>query len=173
MSLSRQKKEQLIQELHAKAERAKLTVFVNFRGLGVDEINKLRKSLRMQGIDFKMAKKTLLKRVLDGLGISGEMPGLEGELAAAFSYEESPEAAKIVGDFSKEYKGLKILGGIVNGKYVFSEFIDQLSLIPPREVLLANLLSVFSSPLRGFVTVMGGPMRTMVGVIKSLSNTKS
>ena len=138
----------------------------------MEEMNKLRKSLREKGIEFKMVKKTLLKRVLGGLGISGEMPGLKGELAAAFSYEESPEVAKIVKDFSKEYKGLKILGGIVNRKYVFSEFIDQLSLIPGREVLLAKLLSVFNSPVRGFVVVAGGPMRTMVGVIKNLSNTK-
>lgn len=169
MPLTRAQKENIVQEIHEKAEKTKLAVFVHFRNLKVSEIEELRKSLQVAGIDFKVAKKTLLKRVLDGLGVQGEAPALEGELATAFSYNDSPEAAKIVKDFSKKHKGIKILGGILEGRYVLADFIERLAAIPSREVLLAQLMGIMSSPMRGLVGVMGGPMRNMVGVIYQLS----
>lgn len=172
MAITRAKKEELIGEIHAKAENSKVAVFVNFRGLSVNDATVLRKIFRKAGMDFKVVKKTLLKRVLGGFGISGDMPELEGELAVAFSRDESPEAAKILKDFAKDHKGLKILGGVFGKGYVFSDFMERLAALPTREVLVAQVVGMLGQPLRGFVGVLGGPMRNMVGVINQLSKPR-
>ena len=169
MPITRAQKEGMVQDIHKKAERAKVTVFLNFHGLKTKDMNQLRANLRKVGVDVKTVKKTLLKRVLGGLGISGELPKLEGEIAAVFSYEEAPEAAKIIKDFAKKNEGLKIAGGILAGQYVFAQTVKQFADIPPREVLLAQLLGVLNSPMTGFVRVVSEPARSMVGVIYQLS----
>ncbi len=169
MPLTRTQKETLVQEFHLKADQAKVAIFVNFRGVSVAKMNELRTSLRRAGVDFKVTKKTLLKRVLGGLGFAGEMPTLEGELATAFSYEESPEAARIIRDFAKENPGMTILGGVFGGGYMLADGAIRLASVPPREVLLAQLVGLLQSPSRGLVGVLSGPLRNVVGVMKELA----
>ena len=77
--------------------------------------------------------------------------------------------AKIIKDFAKKNEGLKIAGGILAGQYVFAQTVKQFADIPPREVLLAQLLGVLNSPMTGFVRVVSEPARSMVGVIYQLS----
>lgn len=169
MAITRAKKEEIIKGLHEKAERLKTAVFLNFHNLSALDMSKLRREFRNAGADFKVAKKTLIKRVLNAFGYSGEMPKLEGEVAIAFGYEESPETAKIAKKFAKEHKGLAIIGGIFGGKYVFMDFVDRLASLPSREVLIAQAVGLISYPLRGLVGVASGPMRNLVVIISQLS----
>ena len=107
--------------------------------------------------------------VLNAFGYSGEMPALEGEAAAVFGYEETPEAAKIVKNFIKDHKGLAVLGGIFSGKYVLADFVERLASLPSRDVLVTQVIGLISSPLRGLVGVASGPIRNLVGIISQLS----
>ena len=148
-----------------------MLVFVGFRGLSVAKMSVLRKALRQAGAEFKVAKKRLIKRVLEGFGFSGVLPELKGEVGVLAALGDAIEPAKILSKFvkDKEYEGLSILGGIFEKGYVSMEAVKQLAAIPAREVLLSQLVGVISSPLRGFVGVLSGPMRNMVGVINNLS----
>src|SRR3989338_8293030 len=127
MSITRAKKEEIIKELHEKADKSKTALFLNFHGLSVNDASRLRRDFRKAGADMKVAKKTLLKKVFNGLGYSGDMPVLEGEAAVVFGYEESPEPAKIVKDFTKKNKGLSVLGGVFERRFVLTDFIERLS----------------------------------------------
>ena len=172
MAITRAKKEEIIKELHEKAEKLKTAVFLNFHNLTASDMTHLRKEFRATGADFKVAKKTLIKRVLNAFGYSGEMPKLDGEAAIVFGYEESPETAKIAKKFMKDRKGLAIIGGIFSGKYVLADFVEKLALLPAREVLLAQAVGLISSPLRGLMNVAEGPMKNLVVIINQLSNKK-
>ena len=130
MAITRAKKEEIIKGLHEKAEKSKTAVFLNFHNLSALDMTHLRRELRNAGADFKVAKKTLIKRVLNAFGYSGEMPKLDGEVAIAFGYEESPETAKIAKKFMKDHKGLSIIGGIFGGKYVLADFVERLASLP-------------------------------------------
>lgn len=170
MAITRAKKEEIIKELHEKADKSKLALFLNFHNLSVNDMTKLRREFRGAGADMKIAKKTLLKKVFGAMGYSGEMPELEGEAAVVFGYEESPEPAKIVKDFSKKNKGLSTLGGVFEGKFVLADFVERLASLPSREVLIAQAVGLISSPLRGLVNVTSGPMKNLVVIISQLSN---
>lgn len=172
MAITRAKKEEIIKDLHQKAEKLKTAVFLNFHNLSALDMSKLRKEFRNAGADFKVAKKTLIKRVLNAFGYSGEMPKLDGEVAIAFGYEESPETAQIIKKFAKDHKGLSVVGGIFGGKYVLADFIERLASLPSREVLLAQAVGLISSPLRGLMNVASGPMKNLVVIINQISIKK-
>ena len=171
MAISRQKKEEIVRELHEKTEGAKYLVFVNFHSMSVQDSRELRGRLRDAHVDFKVAKKRLVMRVLDGLGLSGDMPKLEGELAVAFSKDEV-SAPQILSKFRKEKKSIELLGGVLDGAYVDAEVIAQLASIPSQEVLFGQVVSSISAPLRGLVGVLGGPQRSFISVLKNISDSK-
>ncbi|MBI2039011.1 MAG: 50S ribosomal protein L10 [Candidatus Niyogibacteria bacterium] len=170
MPTTRALKEDIIRDAHEKAERAKVTVFLNFHGVKTQDMNKLRVALRKLGADITIIKKTLLKRVLSAFGTVGELPRLEGEIAVAFGYEEASDAAKAIKDFAKKNDNLKIVGGIVSGQYMLAQAMKQFADIPPREVLLAQLAGMLAFPMTGFVRVLSGPARSLVGVINQIRN---
>lgn len=170
MAITRQKKEKIVQDLHSETEGASILVFVGFHGLSVAKMLKLRKALRQVGAEFKIAKKRLIKRVLDGFGFSGALPDLKGEVGVLSAFGDPVEAAKVLSKFvkNKEYDGLGILGGVFEKGYIASVAVSQLASIPSREVLLGQLVGAIASPLRGFVGVLSGPMRNLVGVLQNL-----
>ena len=172
MAITKAKKGEILEELKKLFEKASILVFVGFRGLSVAKMSKLRKALRQVGAEFKVAKKRLIKRVLDGFGFSGSLPDLKGEVGVLSASGDAVEPAQVLSKFAKdkEYEGLSILGGVFEKGFVAGAAIKQLASIPSREVLLGQLVYAISSPLRGFVGVLSGPMRNMVGVLQNLKN---
>lgn len=145
--LLKSKKEEMIKSLEGAIKNSKSMVFVNFHGLKVSDETKLRKELRDQGVSYKVGRKTLIKRALEGKA-EGSVPDLSGEVAIAYSGDQTSSAREIY-NFQKTHKGmLNILGGIFEGKFVDSAYMMELATIPSREVLLSKLAFLLKSPMQ-------------------------
>lgn len=172
MAITKQKKESIIKEVHALSEKADMIVFLNFHGLSVAGMSTLRNELRKAGAVLKVAKKRLIRRVLDGFGFSGEMSGFDGEVALFFKEGEPIEAVKVLVNFAKKTEGLRVLGGVYEKGYVGADIVKMLASIPPRKVLLAQVVGGISAPLGGFVRVINGPMQGFIGVLHNISKSR-
>ena len=114
----------------------------------------MRNELRKAEVSYKVAKKSLLKRVLDEAGFT-DIPKLEGEIGVVAGYGEVIEPPQIIAKFIKaEREGLKIIGGIYEAKFVDDKVIKQLSAIPSREVLLTQLAFILTQPVASFARVL-------------------
>lgn len=154
MAQTKAKKESLVSELKKLFEKASILVFVNFHGLSVAKERKLRGEFRKNEIKYKVAKKTLLKRALEAVGLA-DVPKLEGEIGIAAGYGEVTEAPRIISQFiRKEKEGLKIVGGIYESKFADENIIKRLAAIPSREVLLTQLAFILSQPVAGLARVL-------------------
>ncbi|MFA6297495.1 MAG: 50S ribosomal protein L10 [Candidatus Paceibacterota bacterium] len=151
MPISKDKKKELVSGLEAVFSSSKGVVFVGFKGLKVNDANKMRKGFRAQGVDYIVAKKTLMNRALDAAKISGTKPEIGAEVAIAYSADNLTPARE-VGNFLKQNKGmLSIIGGIFEGKFISREEVIAYSSIPSRNTLYAQVVNLFNSPIRGFV----------------------
>ncbi len=145
--LQKSKKEEMIKELEGAIKESESIVFVNFHGMKVADETVLRRSLRAEGVGYKVSRKTLLARALKGKA-EGEIPELTGEVAVAFS-KDATSSSREVYNFQKTHKGmLNILGGIFGGKFVNGAFMMELASIPSKEVLLSKLAWLFKSPMQ-------------------------
>ncbi len=145
--LQKSKKEEMIKELEETVKDSGSLVFVNFHGLKVSDETKLRRSLRDQGVGYKVSRKTLLKRALSGKA-EGEIPELAGEVAIAYSKDETAPAREIY-NFQKANKGLlEIVGGVFEGKFMGKEKMMEIAMIPSREVLLSKFAFLLKSPMQ-------------------------
>lgn len=145
--LKKSKKEEMVKDLEAKINDSSSLVFVNFHGMKVGDETTLRRELRNQGVDYKVSRKTLLKRALTGKA-EGEIPELSGEVAVAFS-KDSTASSREIYNFQKAHKDvLSIIGGIFEGKFVGKEKMIEIATIPSREVLLSKIAFLLKSPIQ-------------------------
>jgi large subunit ribosomal protein L10 len=145
--LLKSKKEEMIKDLEKAIKGSESVVFVNFHGMNVDNETILRRELRNQGVDYRVSRKTLLKRALLKKA-EGEVPELSGEVAIAYS-KDNTASPREIHNFQKTHKGiLEILGGIFEGKFVGKEKMIEMANIPSREVLLSKIAFLLKSPMQ-------------------------
>lgn len=147
MALLKSKKEEIIKDLKKAVEDSSSVVFINFHGIKVTNETALRKSLRDQGVGYKVARKTLLRRAIEKSS-EGVMPELGGEVAVAYSKDATAPAREVY-NFEKSHRGvLSILGGIFEGKFVDGVYMTEIATIPSREVLLSKIAFLLKSPMQ-------------------------
>lgn len=167
MPLSRQKKQEIINDLKEKISRQKAMVFVDFSGLKIKEVSVLKKKLNQSDSLFKVSKKTLLKIALKNLdsSLSQKVSELKGELGVVFGFKDEMSPAKTVYSFSLGNEKLKILGGFFEGKFIGKETVNELAQIPTREELLARVVGSISAPVSNLVNVLQGNIKGLVRVL--------
>ena len=95
MAISKDKKTAIVKSLKEDLKDAGSAVFVNFHGLSVKESTDLRRALKKENCSYTVAKKTLIRRVLDEVKPEGELPALEGEIAVSTGRDATAPARGI------------------------------------------------------------------------------
>ncbi|MES1147445.1 MAG: 50S ribosomal protein L10 [bacterium] len=158
----------VIETTREKYSRARGVLFTEYRGLKVKELQLLRKQLVEKGGELHVVKNTLFKIAAgeDGAKIPDTLSS--GPTAVTFIYENESDCAKALLDFAKTHKSLVIKGGLVSGKALDEKSVEELSKLPPREVLLAQVIGAIAAPLTELVGVVeaiyADPIRTVYAV---------
>jgi len=170
--LDRQRKEEVVAELREKLAKAKSVVVTDYKGLKAPEIGQLRKTLRDQGIDFRVIKNTLMRLASKDTEAAALEPFIQGTCAIAISYDDPVVSAKLLRDFAKENEHLKIKGGFLQSQVLEPKDVIALADIPSREVLLGQLLGVLNGIPTSFVSVLSAVPRSMVNVLSAIQRKK-
>ncbi len=154
MALTKNQKQEVLAELQEKLADAKTLVFVNFKGLTVAEADKFRRTLREAGVGYKVAKKTLVNRILETKGLTGTQPDLSGEVGVAYGTDVLAPAREVF-NFSKGKTTPSIVGGVFEGEYADKARMMSLATIPSREVLLSQIAYLLKSPIQRLAIAVG------------------
>jgi len=169
LAITKKKKQELVAQYTDLLSRSQATILTDYRGLTATEISGLRNKLREVDSQYHVIKNTLFRLALQNVGHSVPEELLVGPVAVSFCLGEIPPSAKTLVDFAKDSKVLIIKGGLLSGKAIGVEDIQALSSLPSREVLLAQVLAGMQSPISGLVTVLSGPIRGLLNVLKARS----
>lgn len=154
MAITKEKKIEIVKDLESAIKGVKSIVFVNFHKLPVKDTTILRRSLREQGVGYKVAKKTLIKRALGTVKATGDMPELLGEVAIAFGKDELAPAREVY-NFQKTHKeSIAILGGVFEGRYLGKEEMLSIAQIPPLQTLRGMFVNLINSPIQRLVIAL-------------------
>jgi large subunit ribosomal protein L10 len=164
-------KEQTVSELREVIARSKSIYLTDFQGMNVDLVSKMRRKLRDAKVEYRVSKNTLTKRALREHGVT-ELDGfLEGPTGLAFGADEV-SGAKILAEFAREFEKPALKAAYVAGHVYGPDGIKMLAQLPPREVLLGQFIGGLRSPLQGFVGVLSGSLRQLVGTIDAIGKKK-
>ena len=167
LPLTRTQKQELIQGYLEKLRRSQAALIADYRGLRVSDLTRLRRQLREAGCTLQVTKNTLLARALREAGMPVPQEMLKGPVAVAFCAQEPTSAAKILSDFAKETKILTIRGGLLGQQVVNGEGVTALATLPPREVLLAQVLGALQGPAGTLVGLLQAPLRQLIYVLQA------
>ncbi|MFO7168448.1 MAG: 50S ribosomal protein L10 [Chloroflexota bacterium] len=156
-----------VAELAEKLSRTQLTLVADYRGLTVAEISDLRKRLREAGAELVVAKNTLTLIAARETGHEELEQLLTGPTALAFAYDDVAKAAKAVSEFNRGPKKLTVRGGMLGKNLLTGDVLDQVSRIPSRQELLAQVLGGISSPVTGVVGVLNAAISNVVYVLQA------
>jgi large subunit ribosomal protein L10 len=159
-------KEQAIQELTDLVSRSKGAILTDYRGFTVAEITELRKRLREQGAVYHVVKNTLFKRALqDGEGL---VPYLEGPTAIAFALQDPVAPAKAILDFIREKRKGVVKAGFIEGVVYTEPQVGELSKLPSRDMLIAQVVGGIQSPITGLVGSLNGILSNFVYTLQAI-----
>lgn len=163
-----QAKQENIEEIKEKIDKAQAIVLVDYRGLNVEQLTELRRKYRSAGVEYKVYKNTMMRFAFKDAGFEEFNEFLKGPSAVAFGYDDPVQAAKITSEFAKEHKNLEIKAGIVDGKIIDIAGVNALAELPSREVLIAQTLGGFNAPIQGFANVLQGTIRGLAVVLNAI-----
>ncbi|MFO7969886.1 MAG: 50S ribosomal protein L10, partial [Candidatus Izemoplasmatales bacterium] len=141
-------KQQLVDGVAKKMSESKSVVVAEYQGLTVEKIQTLRRNLRDEGCEMFVIKNNISRRAAEAKGYKELVEDLSGPNSIIFSYEDQVSAAKVLYEFAKKNKKLKIKSGIVDGQFYDLEKIKEISALPNREGLLTMLAGQLLSPVR-------------------------
>ncbi|CAM5184513.1 Large ribosomal subunit protein uL10 OS=Castellaniella defragrans OX=75697 GN=rplJ PE=3 SV=1 [Castellaniella defragrans] len=153
MSLNRQEKAVVIEEISAQIGRAQSIVVAEYRGLDVASVTVLRKTARESGVYLRVLKNTLVRRALSGTPFEGLSAQLTGPLIYGIS-ADPVAAAKTLSDFAKTNDKLVVTGGALPNSLLNAEGVKALATMPSREELLSKLLGTMQAPIAQFVRTL-------------------
>lgn len=157
MALNKDQKKKQLDNLKEKISNQKSIIFADFSKVPSDKMFTLRKTLKEQGCNLKIGKKTLIRVAFGQSGISfwnKIKKVIPGQLALVFGVEDEIAPARISNQFSKDNENFKILGGIFESRFIDREKVLVLANIPPRNELLGRLVGSIASPMASFVRVL-------------------
>jgi large subunit ribosomal protein L10 len=156
---TRQQKQKEIETAKENLKKSKTIVFVNFKGISTNELNKFRKTIREMGGKILVIKKRLLNIVLKEKNIEIDPQKLENQVCTIFSPLDTVTTAKTIFNFSKPHRSKKLLAMLLGIEMEENKILDKTELemlgqLPSKEELLARLVFMISSPLKKLVFVL-------------------
>ena len=146
-------------------------VIVHYHGLSAADVFKLRSALRAQNSNMQVVKNTLARIAAANLGHGDTNSLFKGPSAIVFS-QNPIDAAKVVTNFSKTNKHLKVIGGIVEGSLVTAEQVDYIATLPSLEAVRAKLVGVLQAPAAKLIALLQTPGTQLARVLDAHANAQ-
>jgi large subunit ribosomal protein L10 len=170
--LEKAKKEALVADVSERLGRAKATFLVDYQGLDVAAMSRLRKELRDAGAEFQVIKNRLLVLASRDTETAVLKEHLVGPCALAITYDDVVAPAKVLADTEKANQKLEIKFGQMSGRLLDADAVKRLARLPGREELLAQVLAAMQAVPASFVRVLNGAAVQFLNVLKALEDKK-
>ncbi len=166
-------KRAMVAKLADELSGSSATIVADYRGLTVSDISAVRRTLRGEGIRYRVVKNRLAKIAAQQAGQEELNTLLEGPSALAMGGADEVTLARNFLDAVRPFRTVTVRGAIVAGRRYDGEAVTRLASLPPREVLLAQLAGAMSSPLTSMASLLAAPLRNLGYALTQLADQKA
>ncbi len=165
----RSTKAEQVESLRDRFARMSSAVFLDFKGMNVEEVSKLRSVFRAKGVEYRVVKNTLVRQALvDQAWAPALVDTLKGMTGVAWSYDDPSAAAKVVRDFARENEKLKIKAGLIEGHVLDAQGVqNQLANMLTKDEARARLLALLNTPAQQLLALLQTPAQNVLGVLEA------
>lgn len=175
--MERAAKELLMKEYQELFASAITGVLVDYKGLNVEELTLLRKSLFEKHSKFRVLKNSLARIAATGTPFEKLGEQFVETRALVYSQEDPLAPAKIITEAAKKNEKIKLISGVLvtgnKGEVLDSQGVKALATLPGKEELLVQLLYVMNAPITNFVRVLNEVPGKFVRTLKAVADSKA
>ncbi|HMN68714.1 MAG TPA: 50S ribosomal protein L10 [Bdellovibrionales bacterium] len=172
--ITREQKQQEVTNLSEKFGRSKAAFLVDFKGMDVESVTKLRKTLKPVNSEMNVVRNTLAIRALETHPTM--KPVLEskfvGTNAIVFAFEDPSAVAKALAAFAKDVEAFQLKSGVMDGAALNEAGIKHLATLPGKNELRAMVLGTVSAPMTKFLGTVQAVPAGFVRVLNGYKESK-
>ena len=154
--MSKEKKQSYINDMTTQFDSSEAVIVAHYQGLTVKQLDELRSKMREHGIIFKITKNRITKLALEKTRCKELSNLFTGPTAVALS-KDAITSAKILTNFSKENKNLKILGGIMGNDILDVVGVQNVATLPTLDEARAKIIGILRSPAQKIASILLAP----------------
>ncbi len=166
--MKKEEKTALVEDLRSRFNRASLALVSEYKGMTAGESADVRRKLRAARGEMRVAKNTLVRRAVEGTSYAPLADQLGGPVGLILSFEDPVELAKTVAGFKELGDKFKIRGGVLGGKALSPDEVQALATLPPKEVVMAQLLGLLQAPATRLVRLLNEPGSMLARAIDAI-----
>jgi large subunit ribosomal protein L10 len=164
----RPEKVAVVEDLADRLSRATMAVLADYRGLTVSQISELRRQLRAANVEMRVAKNTLARLAAQRTGREALLPALEGPTAFVFTFGDPAAMAKALTETIRTQRlDVRIKSALYGEQLLPPADVTRIAELPPRDVLIAQVVGAVQSPISSFVNVLAATLQSLVGVLEA------
>lgn len=170
MAISKERKDELVQQYVDWVNRSQALFLTQYSGLSMKQIDDLRSKIREAGGEFHVVKNTLGRVAFEKAGMQITEKQLEGSTAVVFAFRSAAEMAKVISEYSNKSDFVKVKGGYLDRRPIEAKDVQALAELPPLPVIRAQLLGVLSAPASKLVRTLAEPGRSIAAVLQAFAD---
>lgn len=157
----RSEKQQDIDKLKTDLAKVSTVILTTFQGITVEDDNKLRRAVQQAGGKYRVLKNTVAELAGAGTPAESLLKDLAGPNSLAYTETDPVALAKALTKIAKDVPAFQFRAGLVEGRVLSVEEIQQLALLPSREELISKIMFLLGTPAQGIASAMAAVNRNL------------
>jgi len=170
MAISRDKKNTLVAEMSETLASSKMTVFAQYQGLSVADVQELRKLAREAGVTIKVVKNRLVRVAMSSIDTYKDTntSALNGQLLYAMSTDDEVAPAQVLDKFAKNHPALQFAGAFSGeGALLSADEVKALAKLPSKNELIGQVVSQLLSPVHDVTNALSGNLHALLDGVEA------
>ncbi len=167
--MKRAEKVENVEALTGDFAQASVAVLAEYRGLTALQMNRLRRAVREADGRCRVAKNRLAKRAIAGSRYASLEGMLKGPTALIIGFKDPIAIAKIAMKLADEMPKLEIKGAVLDGEPLPAAGVKALAELPPKEVVVAQLLGLLQAPATQLLRTLNEPGAQLARLVDALA----
>jgi large subunit ribosomal protein L10 len=176
MALSKDKKQQVVDEVSRLLADSRLTVAARYSGTSVQAMQELRRQAKDSGTQVKVVKNRLFKKAAGSIETYKDLDVsiFSGQLVYTFNRSDEVAPASALAMFAKTHPQVEFVAGLSpDGVILNADDLKILAALPTKDELRAQTLATMSAPASGFVRVVAANMRGLLNVLNAREQSQA
>ncbi len=161
----RSEKQKDLEKLKSELANVSTVILTTFQGITVEDDTKLRRAVQAAGGGYQVVKNTLAERAGAGTPAEPLLKNLTGPNSIAYTATDPVALAKALTKVAKDVPAFRFKAGVVEGRVLSIEEIQQLAQLPSKEELLSKTMFLLRAPTQRIASALAAISRNLAVVL--------